>query len=314
MRVRSHRSTAKAIDVADVRFALPDLAKAEAFLVDFGFAVERSDDRLIARGSDGTIAYIAEASVDAEAHFAGFSFAASGTADIEALAEQDQAEMRKTEEGLAVSLTDPDGFCVHALVPKLQSGKQAPPVGRNESGTRTRTRSRLAVPKGPSLVRRLGHVVLQVADFESSRAWYQDRFGLLVSDRVVGPDGKTTVGAFLRCDRGEEVTDHHSLFLMQSPGGVAKIEHAAFEVADIDSLMAGADHLKAQGYEQEWGIGRHLLGAHIFDYWRDPFGFTLEHWTDGDLIDSSDPEGTHDLMALLGSQWGPPHAMLGGGR
>ncbi|MBD2841886.1 VOC family protein [Erythrobacter rubeus] len=314
MTARSHPSIAKAIDVADVRFALPDLAKAEAFLIDFGFAVERSDDRLIARGAHGNIAYLAEASDDDEARFAGFSFAATSANEIEALADELDAETRENGQGLSVSLIDPDGFSVRALNPEHTPGPKAPPVGRNESGTRTRTRSRLAVPKGPSQVLRLGHVVLQVTDFESSLAWYQDRFGLLMSDRVLGPDGKTTVGAFLRCDRGEEVTDHHSLFLMQSPGGVAKIEHAAFEVADFDSLMAGADHLKAQGYEQEWGIGRHLLGAHIFDYWRDPFGFTLEHWTDGDLIDSSDPEGTHDLMALLGSQWGPPHAMLGGGK
>ena len=29
-----------------------------------------------------------------------------------------------------------------------------------------------------------------------------------------------------------------------------------------------------------------MLGSQIFDYWRDPWGHTVEHWTDGDLLDA----------------------------
>ena len=32
------------------------------------------------------------------------------------------------------------------------------------------------------------------------------------------------------------------------------------------------------------GVGRHVLGAQVFDYWRDPWGHVLEHFTDGDLL------------------------------
>ena len=43
-------------------------------------------------------------------------------------------------------------------------------------------------------------------------------------------------------------------------------------------------------YYHEWGVGRHLLGSQMYDYWRDTHGFTHEHWTDGDLLDASIPE------------------------
>ncbi|NJO02771.1 MAG: hypothetical protein HC880_14785 [Bacteroidia bacterium] len=47
------------------------------------------------------------------------------------------------------------------------------------------------------------------------------------------------------------------------------------------------------------------LGGQVFDYWKDPWGFTIEHWTDSDLLDASAPPGTHSLIAA-GNQWGPP--------
>ena len=57
--------------------------------------------------------------------------------------------------------------------------------------------------------------------------WYKDRFGFITSDEIqLAPD--FSLGAFMRCDRGEEPTDHHTLFLMQSPKGPG-FNHAAFE-------------------------------------------------------------------------------------
>ena len=33
-----------------------------------------------------------------------------------------------------------------------------------------------------------------------------------------------------------------------------------------------------------WGIGRHILGSQLFDYWHDPDGCQFEHYADGDLF------------------------------
>jgi hypothetical protein len=82
--------------------------------------------------------------------------------------------------------------------------------------------------------------------------------------------------------------------------------HAAFEVADLDDLMAGHDHLVAAGYSHQWGVGRHILGSQVFDYWLDPFGNEIEHWTDGDQFVAADGGGIASVPELMGVQWGMP--------
>ena len=69
--------------------------------------------------------------------------------------------------------------------------------------------------------------------------------------------------------------------------------------------MTGHSHLAAAGRTQAWGVGRHLLGSQVFDYWRDPWGNILEHWTDGDLFTAADGSNTATLMDLMNTQWGP---------
>ena len=83
--------------------------------------------------------------------------------------------------------------------------------------------------------------------------------------------------------------------------------HAGFEVTEsVDDLMAGHFHLKTlDRYQHEWGIGRHLLGSQMYDYWRDPQGFTLEHWTDGDLLDASVPPNDVPAKDFIMAQYGP---------
>ena len=57
--------------------------------------------------------------------------------------------------------------------------------------------------------------------------------------------------------------------------------------ADLDALAAGGEYLRERGYHRSWGIGRHIQGSQIFDYWRDPDGFLVEHFTDGDMFDNT---------------------------
>ena len=70
--------------------------------------------------------------------------------------------------------------------------------------------------------------------------------------------------------------------------------------------MAGHHHLKSvDKYPHEWGIGRHLLGSQMYDYWRDAYGFTHEHWTDGDFLDSSHPPEKTPFRDTIMAQYGP---------
>ena len=66
--------------------------------------------------------------------------------------------------------------------------------------------------------------------------------------------------------------------------------------------------LQKQGYEHRWGVGKHILGSQVFDYWKDPAGFTVEHFTDGDLINEAFGSHKAPVEQLLASHWGPEGA------
>ena len=83
--------------------------------------------------------------------------------------------------------------------------------------------------------------------------------------------------SFIRCDRGSTPTDHHTLAMTLGPRN--RYVHSAYQVADLDALAAGGEYLREQGYHRSWGIGRHIEGSQIFDYWRDPDGFLVEHFS-----------------------------------
>lgn len=300
-------SIIKVEDVAFVRFRAPDLGEMRAFLEDFGLVVaEQTPTRLAARAA-GT-APVVHITDLGDPGFAGLGLRAAGLADLERLAQAEGAAVEPFDApggGHVVALTDPDGRRVEVVAG--QTPAEPLPLPAEQAWNRAAAHERLRQPKrieaGAARVVRLGHAVLNVSDFRTLEAWYKARFGLITSDEIeLGPG--FPIGAFLRCDRGEVPTDHHTLFLAQSPKGPG-FNHAAFEVADLDDLMRGHERLKAAGRHAEWGVGRHILGSQVFDYWRDPWGHTLEHWTDGDLFTAADAPRTATLQDLLGVQWGP---------
>lgn len=307
-------SLIKIKDIAHVRFAAPDLGAMAAFLKDFGIATNEQDGVLYGHGEDGR-PYL-HATEKGEAAFRAVGFVADSIEDLAKLAQSEGTQVednRAPGGGKIVSLTDPDGFTVEVVAG--QSHTRAAPsfvdAKRNTIHLRDRLGERVRFEAGPAHVQRLGHCVLNVSDFRASEAWYKERFGFLTSDEVeAAPDH--AIGAFMRCDRGDQPTDHHTLFLAQGPGE-PRFLHAAYEVASFDDLMIGHQHLKSKGREASWGVGRHIMGSQIFDYWLDPWGHELEHWTDGDLLDASDPPQKRDLPELLAVQWGAQHPMMAGG-
>lgn len=298
-------------DIAHVRFCAPDLAQMARFLGDFGLDSAICDNVLYARGSDGR-AYI-HMTERGPARFAGLGLRAASLDDLARLAEAEGVAMVPSPRpggGMIVTLTDPDGFVVEVVAGQARAAPQpapAPPL-RNCAAEAPRLRAATRIAAGPAHVRRIGHCVLRVRDFRVSEAWYKARFGFLTSDAIEAAPG-VAMGAFMRCDRGALPSDHHTLFLAQLPGKPGFM-HAAFEVAHLDDLMAGHDHLAAHGYRAAWGVGRHVLGSQVFDYWLDPWGHELEHWTDGDLYAADDAPRTADFATLLAVQWGARNPMV----
>lgn len=243
-------------DIAFVRFSVPDLDATEAFLNDFGLArAQRTPTQLYMRGTDAApFLYFAERG---PAQFLGAGFTAP---DLPALTAFARALDLSVEDcpwiggGKMVAVTDPNGFAFHVVADQARPNALNLPKKPllNDAAGRPRIDATTRMTKGPSTVKRLGHLVLNVKNYRESRAWFERHFGLIVSDeiQIAGPGSE--LGAFMRCDRGETPTDHHTLFIVGA--GAPKFNHAAFEVAHMDDLMRGHQHLKDRGAQHEWMV------------------------------------------------------------
>ena len=293
-------------DIAYVRFHAPDLDQMETFLTEFGMVrADRTGDALYMRGLDGD-AFL-HVTHKGEPRFVAAGFEAASVKDLETLAQEENASIVQLDGpggGSLLKLTDPNGFQIEVVAARAAAARIAPPARAplNDAYATPRLNALKHLAKGPSHVKRLGHCVLNVKNFRESEAWYKSRFGLITSDEINLESPERALGAFLRCDRGSVPSDHHTLFLLGT--GKPGFNHAAFEVADFDDLMSGHDWLKEKGRRHEWGVGRHLLGSQIFDYWRDPWGHTVEHWTDGDLLDAAWGSRISSIQDVVGTQWG----------
>ncbi len=301
-------SLVKAKDIAYVRFRAPDLNRMARFLHDFGmYEAHATADRLFMRGY-GNSPFV-HATELGEPGFAGFGVWLNSVAELEALATAEGVRIEPLDApggGHVVRLRDPDGYLVEAVagqapVERLAISNYGP---WNHADDYPRRSSPRRLPQGPAHVKRLGHIVIGVADFLRSEAWYKSRFGLLTSDQIEFEPG-VPMGAFMRCDRGDQPCDHHTIAPMQLPGPPA-FNHAAFEVHHLDDLMLGHAHLKSVDAKPFWGVGRHVFGSQVFDYWSDPWGHTIEHWTDGDQLTAADSPGICPVSDLLAVQWGMP--------
>lgn len=295
----------KAIDVAYVRFSAPDIGVMRDFLSEFGMSETPGSDGALYMRGNGVDPFV-HVTEPGEPAFLAFGIQAASLDDLRRLAEHDGKTVEPLAApggGFVVRLVDPDGHGVEVVAGQTpaEPGPTPPAVIRNEGGGAARAETR-RIRQGPSHVMRLGHVVLGVSNFRASEAWYKERFGFLTSDEIQAAPG-VSIGAFMRADRGAEPSDHHTLFIIENPAGPGYM-HAAFEVFDFDDLMAGHQHLARKTHQHHWGVGRHYLGSQIFDYWRDPWGHEIEHWTDGDRLTADVPPGVGSLQELMGVQWG----------
>jgi len=302
------------------RLQSPDLDTQEEFLSHFGMhRAERTDDKLYMRGTDAN-AYIHVTEVG-EPKVLGWAYLAANQEDLTEFAALDGAsEVHDIEApggGKRVTMTDPNGFTIE-IVHGIQPAEELP-VRRNmvnwgEDPLR-RTNEATRLPRGPAAVKRMAHAVLTTTNLLATLDWYRSNLGLTCSDDVYDAKADLLVASFNRLDQGAEFVDHHVLFAMV--GENDGLNHFAFEVADIDDVMVGHEHLKStEKYEHIWGVGRHALGDQVFDYWFDPYKRVHEHNTDNAVFNNqvpSNPKITTEEGFF--NQWGPepPDFFLGYG-
>jgi hypothetical protein len=299
----------RAIELAFLRWEKRRLAPTERFWRDFGLhIVSSSADRLVARGT-GPAPCIAIATKGHRDRFIGPAFTMSNDTELDRYVHALGGRRLEPDAipggGAGVELADPSGRSIWllqgqstvdplpmraALVADTNTAQHAPRVNRT-----------VRAPIEPARIVRLGHVVLQTVDFPRMADWYQRVLGIIPTDVQYLADGSPTL-AFCRLNLGDQPADHHTVVLV---GGVEeKYEHSAYEVLDLDALGQGQQVLRAQGHRHMWGIGRHVLGSQLFDYWFDPDGFEYEHYTDGDLF-TADHETAYSPLEFGGIwAWG----------
>jgi catechol 2,3-dioxygenase-like lactoylglutathione lyase family enzyme len=298
-------------DILYVRYATPDLQSMKQFLQDFGMSVAHENDSALYMAGAGDSPFVHVSEKAEQAATLGFALAVESRDDLVEIAALTDTPVLLNEEpcgGEVVRILDPFGFRIDFLWGYEKRAEDAVrlPYKMNPSSERSRYGNPIRVVRNaPSTVMRCGHVALLVSDFAKAMQFYTETLGLKVSDTYFDGTETNLIGAFLHCDHGDEFTDHHTIALVASPQGESRFDHSAFEVIDLDDLMLGNDHLESCGYNHAWGVGRHVQGSQLFDYWRDPCGHKIEHWTDGDLVNDQWQVTTAQITPDELAQWAP---------
>jgi hypothetical protein len=275
-----------------------DLEKQEDFLIDFGMLTsEKSNDHLLMKtfGSDPYV-YVGR---KAKKHkFIGMGVSVLSRDDLVTLANATNRPIEQINRkggGEVVKLEAPNGVQVEVTfgiqaVESTQTREHALPVNTPTNKLRVNTGQR--APLAPAPVTRLGHCVTAANNMEEVSQWYMRHLGVIPTDVLCLEDASPVI-AFMRFDRGDKPSDHHSIVI--GKGGGKGYLHSAYEVVDIDAIAQGQQYLKNKRHKHVWGIGRHILGSQVFDYWHDPAGCEFEHYTDGDVFTSDHPTGYYPM-------------------
>ena len=141
---------------------------------------------------------------------------------------------------------------------------------------------------------KISHVVLNSAKTDDQVPFFVDVLGFKLSDT-------SHMMEFLRCS-----ADHHSVAIFRNNG--PSLNHVAYELPNIDGLMRGTGRLKKNGFDIEWGIGRHGPGSNVFSYFIEPNGFVAEYTTELDQLDDAThvPQGPEywDKVSPTPDRWG----------
>jgi catechol 2,3-dioxygenase-like lactoylglutathione lyase family enzyme len=146
---------------------------------------------------------------------------------------------------------------------------------------------------------RLAHVNLNSKNVDATSSFYESVLGFRLADRSMAM-------AFVRCN-----SDHHAVVIAEAP--VNSLNHIAFLMPDLESVMRGSGRMLDNGFPIAWGVGRHGPGDNVFAYFIDPIGFVIEYTAEVLQVDDSYvARGPADWKWPPGrtDQWGiaPPKA------
>ena len=257
-------------DLRSVALNVPDLKQAEDFYTKVWQldVVSRGNDALYLRGT-GAHHHILSLHQAVKPSLRHVTFRARSSEALMAIAVEAGAAGGRVVSPIAQS-DDPAGG--EALIVADKKGRVLRFVqGDSQHGDAKEERDRPI---------RLSHVVLNSSAIDEEKVFFERVMGLKLSDR-------TRIMAFLRCN-----SDHHCIALADGEG--PSLNHIAFLVRDLDSVMRGGGRLSEAGFPIVWGPGRHGPGNNLFNYFIDPFGFAIEYTAEVQKVDDSYKPGGPD--------------------
>src|SRR5258708_1921728 len=155
----------------------------------------------------------------------------------------------------------------------------------------------------PDWPHKIAHLNLNAGEYDITTRFMCDALGFRLID-------ESARARFLHA----QCADHFSLAIVRASD--ATLNHIAFEMPNLDSVMRGAGRMRDAGYPIEWGVGRHGPGNNVFAYFAGPEEIPLEYTSEVLQIDESSlPRGPDHWKFAPGrsDQWGitnPPTARL----
>lgn len=295
-------------DIEYVLFRHPDISAARQFMIDYGLldAVQQGNSFYLRSYGGAPFSYV---TTQGEAAFVGMGFRVASQAALVQLAARFGAEIEACPRpggGQYVHASDPDGrrlefvFGAQRSVPVPAGGE---PIVWNDAFSKSRLGRYQRPVHGPSHIQRLGHLAVFSPTPQQTIAWYSEKLGMKPSELIHDGNEANVLAAFMHLDTGPKWTDHHTLAIVGA--AAAGLDHVSFECRDFDDVGTGHMVMLDKGYQHRWGIGRHFHGSQIFDYWTDPAGFHVEHFSDGDMVNADTPTLLYPFGRDTLLQWGP---------
>ncbi|WP_174479158.1 VOC family protein [Paraburkholderia bannensis] len=253
-----------------IEIGVPDLELAARFYADTWHLTEltRRPEKVYFRGT-GAAHHILTLTQSERADVRAIEFSVADAADLDALAQSIVEHGGQIVSGPAPTDMPGAGTLLEALDPQGR-------VLRFIAGDRSHANTE-SVKDRPI---KITHVVLNCENVAVAQAFFENALGFRLSDR-------TRIMAFMRCS-----SDHHSIALADAQEN--SLNHIAFVMPDLDSVMRGGGRMNDAGYPIEWGVGRHGPGNNVFAYFLGPFDFVIEYTAEVQQVDDSYPTGGPD--------------------
>ena len=257
-----------------VEIGLPDVASAEAFYVNTWqlSVVARQGQSVYLRGT-GADHHLLSLHPSERPEIRAVTFRAVSSQSLDLIATQaiqhggsvvaDRAPMTEPGGGESITVRDPQGRFLRFVWGDARHADSA---------------------DQPDKPIRLAHAVLNSHNVAAGLPFYENALGFKLSDR-------TRIMAFIRIPT-QPRGDHHSVALADADNDC--LNHMAFVMPNLESVMRGGGRMKDAGYAIEWGPGRHGPGDNAFNYFVGPAGFVIEYTADVEQVDDHYVAGSPD--------------------